>query len=203
MIRIAIVADDVLVRQGLALLLRERGFSVIGGAPGTHDSRIAGLSEQGQIDLILFDPGDLSRSAALERLREFRRRAAPCRMLFLSSYPDAEYAREVLERGANGVLLKWEQPETLFEAARRVVRGEEYLSSRLRPAKRPLTKREQEVLALIVRGGSNQSIAGELGVSMKTVETHRAHVLKKLGADGIVGLVHHLLGEGLGEGSGP
>jgi two-component system, NarL family, response regulator NreC len=128
-------------------------------------------------------------------------------VVVLTMHAEEEYVLRALAAGAGGYVLKLAEPEAVVEAIGRAVKGELYLDPAvagpvarraIQPAKAdPLTAREREVLECIARGLTNRQIAEELFVSVNTVETHRRHLLEKLGVHSRAGLVAQALARGL------
>ncbi len=209
MIRLLLADDHRLVREGLrALLEREPGFEVIAEA---GDGRAAvELVAELRPEIVLLDlamPG----VNGLEALEGIRQASPKTKVLLLSMFADEEYILRAAWGGAAGYLLKDSPVDELLEAIRAAGSGRFYLSRRIaderldrlisRGTKRGLlTPREREVLALIARGLKNSEIAQELGLSPKTVSTHRASLMAKLGLHTKAGLTGYALLKGLGFG---
>jgi two-component system, NarL family, response regulator NreC len=159
-------------------------------------------------DVLLLDlnmPGTLTSLEALPLVRERSERTAT---VVLTMQEDPEYARRALRAGALGYVLKEAADAELVEAVRRAADGETYLNPSLgvklatmpeRPAGPPddLSERELEVLRLIALGHTNAEIGEQLFLSVRTVETHRAHVQQKLGRSTRAELVRYALDHGL------
>jgi DNA-binding NarL/FixJ family response regulator len=151
--------------------------------------------------------------SGLQVAAELRRRAPGTRVLILSMHDNTEYVLETVRAGAHGYLLKDTAAVELRGAIRAVRRGESYfsppiasrVSAALRGALEPqspgtldqLTAREREVLVGVARGRTNREIALELGISHRTVETHRESLMKKLGIRTVAGLTRLALEAGL------
>jgi DNA-binding NarL/FixJ family response regulator len=207
-IRILIVDDHAVVRLGLRLLLeREADFEIVGEA-GTADEgvRAARLEKP---DLVLLDVVMPGRSG-LEAAAEIRDAAKGARLLILSMQDDPTYVREAFAAGASGYLLKEAADTELVAAIREVASGGRYvhptLGARLaqaevdaarRAAEDPLSDREREVLRLLALGHTNQEIAKQLFISVRTAETHRAHIMQKLGLGTRAELVRYAIANGL------
>jgi DNA-binding NarL/FixJ family response regulator len=137
--------------------------------------------------------------------------AAPeTKVLVLSMQDDPRYVREAFEAGASGYVLKEAADTEVVAAVRAVAAGERYLhpalgarlvaaeaEERKRAASDPLSEREQEILRLLALGHTNQEIAKMLYISVRTAETHRAHVMQKLGLSSRAELVRYALAAGL------
>lgn len=172
MVRILIVDDHPVVREGLARLLAERGAAVVGLAgSGEEGFRLA--QETGP-DLVVWDlamPG--GGTAGLRRLRA----ALPAaKILVLTALDDPALGQEVRAAGADGLLFKASSAEEVWRGICACLRGEGPF-----PALTPLSPREEEVLRLLGEGRSNRELAQELGISVKTVESHLEALKAKLG----------------------
>jgi len=205
-IRIVIADDHAVVRSGFRLLLeREDDLEPIGEA-GDGQEAVALVSRL-RPEVVLLDvvmPG----GGGIEAAAEIRRVAPETRILMLSMQDDPTYVREAFAAGATGYVLKEAADNELVEAVRRVAAGEQYvhpsLGARLvaEPARSvepadSLSEREREVLRLLALGYTNQEIAAQLFVSVRTVEAHRAHILTKLRVSTRAELVRHAIDTGL------
>lgn len=213
-IRIVVADDHAVVRQGIRRVLDdEPGFVVVGEA-ATGGEVLAAI-ESTDPDVVLLDLG-MPEMGGLDVLRRLREADGPSpRILVLSMYDEAEYVLRAVEAGADGYLLKDEaEPTMLRTAVRAVHAGGSYFSSTaaaalarsLRqtgdgaPEPDPLaelTDREREVLALIASGQTNREMAAELGISRRTVETHRENLMRKLEIHSVAGLTRLALEQGL------
>jgi NarL family two-component system response regulator LiaR len=191
-IRVLIVDDHAVVREGLRTFLQlQDGLEVVGEA-GDGDEALP-LAEEVTPDVILMDLV-MPKLDGVGAMRELRQRVPGARVIVLTSFLDDDRLMPAIRAGAAGYLLKNVQPQELARAIRLADAGETLIdpavAARLveavadgNPAEpeQPLTPREREVLDLIARGFSNKRIALELGVAEKTVKTHVSHVLAKLG----------------------
>ncbi|MCK4602499.1 MAG: response regulator transcription factor [Phycisphaerae bacterium] len=145
----------------------------------------------------------------LDICRELTRKARDCAVLVLTMHDDEQFVVRALEYGASGYLLKDAAPEELTEALRAVVRGELYLGSGISrsvldrinkgendPYDR-LTTRERQVLQLIAEGRTNRWIAKELGLAVKTIDTHRTRLMRKLNIHDQTSLVKFAIRKGM------
>jgi DNA-binding NarL/FixJ family response regulator len=210
-VRVIIADDHAMVREGIKSVLERAGFEVVGEA--SSGTEVLPLAERVQPDVAVLDismPGETGLQAAA-RLRQ----ALPhVRVLILSMYDNTEYVLESVRAGAHGYLLKDGAAQELANAIRAVQNGEAYFSpavaARLSAAVRGdiereqrrtsldlLTGREREVLAGIAKGLTNKEIAAELGISHRTVETHRESLMRKLGIRTVAGLTKFSLEAGL------
>ncbi len=210
MTTILLADDHQLVRQGLrALLAAEPDYTVVGEA--ANGLEVAPLVEELQPDVLIIDlmmPG----LNGLEVTRRISQRAPETRIIILSMHADEEYVRQALHRGAAGYLLKDAGTAELELAVKAVARGETYLSPAVskqvvadyvrRSNGEPnvlerLTPRQREVLRFISEGTTTQQIARQLNLSTKTVETHRAQLMERLGIHDVAGLVRFAIRMGL------
>ncbi|RAS59784.1 LuxR family two component transcriptional regulator [Lentzea atacamensis] len=185
MIRLVIVDDHPVVRDGLRGMLAAADFEVVGEA-ASGDEAVAVVTAVSP-DVVLMDlrmPGSDGLSA-IERLRDH-----PCRVLVLTTYDTDRDVLPAIKAGATGYLLKDTPRDDLQRAIRATYAGEAVLSpavaTRLlgqvrEPASEPLSARELEVLALVARGSTNRAVAAALFISEATVKTHLLHVYAKLG----------------------
>jgi len=211
-ITVLIADDHPVVREGLRFLLeRERDISVVGAACDGWSA--LQLTDELRPHVILMDISmpQLDGLAATQRIR----RSHPnVRVLILSGHSDDKTMQRVLSSGAAGFLAKDSPGEVFAEAIRETCRGNTCfhpdIKQRLqKPAARGngnvaggahscrLTFREVEVLQLIARGRANKQTANELGISIKTVEKHRQHVMEKLGIHDTAGLTRYAISAGL------
>jgi two-component system response regulator NreC len=201
-----LIADDhAVVRSGLRMLLEaEPDFEVVAEAGDVPETirRLKGFKP----DVLLLDlhmPGGPS----LEAFPEMLAASPGTRVVVLTMQNSPGFVREALRAGALGYVTKEAADAELVEAVRLAARGEPYLHPKLgaRLATEPaqdgppgnLTEREAEVLRLIALGHTNTEIAGQLFLSVRTVESHRAHVQQKLGLSTRAELVHYALEHGL------
>jgi DNA-binding NarL/FixJ family response regulator len=200
-IRVLLVDDHQLVRDGLRSRLGETpGICVVGEA-GTGAEALA-LATQCQPDLMLLDIG-LPDMSGLDVAEQLSTVAPNTRALMLSMYDNREYVISAIRAGAAGYVLKDASSKEIIAAIRAVAAGGSYYSATLTTAlatggSEPplLTEREREILILVARGNSNKRIAQQLDVSVRTVETHRLNLRKKLGIETPAGLIRYALQQG-------
>lgn len=209
-IRVLVADDHTIVRTGIRHVLEgEPGFDVVGEASNGSDA--LALAGELRPDVVVLDismPG----ASGLQVAARLRTGSSPPRVLILSMHDNPEYVLESVRAGAHGYLLKDTAATELRTAIRAVCRGDSYFSPpvarRLSAAVRgeldaepagldQLTGREREVLEGIARGRTNKEIAAELGISFRTVETHRESLMKKLQIRTIAELTRFALGAGL------
>lgn len=208
MIRVLIVDDHAVVRAGLRMLLdAEPDIEVVGDA-GSIDQAIFEARAL-KPDVILMDVVMPGRSG-IEGSPAVLREAPDAKLLVLSMQDDPTYVREAFAAGASGYVLKEAADTELVAAIREVAGGAQYvhpsLGARLAAAEGdphgqadddPLSEREREVLRLLALGHTNQEIAKMLYISVRTAETHRAHIMQKLRLSTRAELVRHALAHGL------
>ncbi len=210
-IRVLLADDHALVRAGFRLLLGQTsGITVVGEASTGHEA--LRLVETLLPDVVLMDismPG----LNGLEAVRRIAEQFPRVRVVILSMHANEEYVRQALRSGANGYLLKDAATAELELAVRAVYRGNTYLSPQIsrqvvedylqregEPSPGPfelLTARQREVLQLIAEGHTTRQIAQMLGVSVKTVETHRQQLMDRLDIHDVPGLVRYAIRIGL------
>jgi Response regulator containing a CheY-like receiver domain and an HTH DNA-binding domain len=213
MLRILIADDHAIVRTGLTYLLgAQPRMEVIGTASDGKEAVEKTLSLHP--DIVLMDlsmpPGE-NGLFATERIRE---ESPETKILILTMHDDEEYLFHVLRAGASGYILKSANDLDLVNAIRTVAKGDAYLYpsatklliqeylNRVQHGEdiedyHVLTDREQEILVLTAKGYSNKEIADQLVLSVKTIETHKAHVMEKLHLKTRPELVHYALKKGL------
>jgi two-component system response regulator NreC len=204
-----VIADDhAVVRKGLRLLIdAEPGLRVVAEAGTAHDAlRMARAHRAGVLVLDLNMPG----GSSLEAIPEIRQEAPMTAIVVLTMQNDPAFARQALQSGAAGFVLKEAADDELLEAIRLAASGGTYLNPSLgarlaaappEPAGPPddLSERELSVLRLIALGHTNSEIAGELHLSVRTVESHRAHIQQKTRRSSRAELVRYALEHGLVE----
>ena len=205
-ITIVLADDHAVVRSGLRMVLdREADFEVVSEA-GDADTAVRTVlgHKPSVLVLDLNMPGQLTSLEAIPRVSEV---SPGTRVVVLTMQEDPEFARQALRAGAAGYVLKEAADDELVEAVRRVAAGDTYLNPSLgarlaaappEPAGPPddLTEREVEVLRLIALGHTNAEIASQLYLSVRTVESHRAHIQQKLGRATRAELVRYALDHG-------
>ncbi|MGZ4262081.1 MAG: response regulator [Solirubrobacteraceae bacterium] len=208
--RILVADDHGIVRSGIKLLLeRQADLQVVAEASDGVEAVEQALATHP--DLCILDVG-MPRKTGLQAAREIRSFLSETRVLMLSMHDDEHYLFEALKAGAAGYVLKREADQDLVGAVRAVGRGEAFLTNAAErsiirdwmsgsangPAI-PLTPREEEVVKLIAEAHTNAQIAQVLHLAEKTVESHRANVLRKLGMRDRVELVRYAIRRGLVE----
>jgi DNA-binding NarL/FixJ family response regulator len=204
-----LVADDHgIVRAGIKLLLeRQPDLNVVAEAADGVEAVSHALAARP--DMCILDVG-MPRMTGLQAAREIRAQLPDVRVLILSMHDDEHYLFEALKAGASGYVLKREADQDLVGAIRAVERGEAFLTNAAERSiirrwmadgnegpRIPLTPREEEVVKLIAEAHTNAQIARILHLAEKTVESHRANVLRKLGMRDRVELVRYAIRRGL------
>ena len=209
-VRLVLADDHALVRQGLrALLEKIEGVTVVAEVGNGKDAVNSAITHEA--DIVLMDikmPG----LNGLEALIRLRRESPGVRVVMLSMYAGDEYFQMALDAGASGYLLKDADRAELERALNAVARGETYLTpmvaqyavqscrdvkSRKKRPLEALTSRQREILQLIVEGNTSKEIATRLSLSPRTVESHRADIMERLGVSDLPGLVLIALRAGL------
>ena len=212
MIRVVIADDHHLVRQGIrALLERVDDIEVIGEA---DDGAAAIALVESQAPEVLVTDISMIGINGLDAVRTIAARHPGTEVVILTMYSSEVMVRQALKNGARGYLLKDAMADELITAVRAASRGATYLSPAIsdalldgmnsgeteaagRGAGETLTPREREILMLVCDGETNQAIANRFGISVKTVERHRANLMNKLGVQNLVGLVRTAIQQGL------
>jgi DNA-binding NarL/FixJ family response regulator len=206
-VRILIADDHGVVRSGLKLLLdRQSDIEVVAEAEDGIEALEKVLATKP--DVAILDVA-MPRMTGLQATHEIKKQAPDTQVLILSMHDDERYLYEALRAGASGYVLKAAAGEDLLDAVRAAGRGEPFLTPAAqqtlirdflaRGAQPELTPREQEVVKLIAEAHTNKEIAEILHLSEKTVESHRANVLQKLGMRDRVELVRYAIRHGLVE----
>jgi DNA-binding NarL/FixJ family response regulator len=216
-IQVMIAEDHMVVRQGLKALLEEEG-----------DIRIVGEAENGRVavemahrlrpDVIIMDIA-MPLLNGLEATRQILKAHPQTRIILLSAYKDDAYIEQATALGAVGYLIKQTSLDALAKVIREVHRGRVFFSPAvakhlIHPEQRlpiredlirkkvaHLTSRETEVLQLVAEGQANKQVAGSLGISIKTVEKHRQHLMDKLAIHDTAGLTRYAISAGIIESS--
>ncbi len=207
-IRVLVVDDHAVVRSGLKLVLEsEDGIEPVGEAGSAREAIFEARSLKP--DVILLDVVLPDRSG-LEIIPTLLKETPEAKVLVLSMQDDPQYVREAFSAGASGYVLKEAADTEVVAAVREVAGGGRYVhpelgarlvaadtEERRRADEDPLSEREAEVLRLLALGHTNQEIAQQLFVSVRTAETHRAHILQKLRLSSRAELVRYALDQGL------
>lgn len=208
MIRILIVDDHAIVRQGLRRILEEAKGMKVGGEAANGLEALKVLRTE-KYDVILLDIS-MPEKNGIDTLKVILERNKEAKVLILSMYPEDQYAVRLMKAGASGYLTKETAPEQLVEAIRNVVAGKKHISPTLaelllqecgldsaKPLHKMLSDREYQVLRLIGSGKQVSEIAELLSLSVKTVSTYRAHILEKMKLRNNAELTYYVMQNGL------
>jgi DNA-binding NarL/FixJ family response regulator len=199
-----LVDDHAVVREGYRRLLERSGTISVASEAGTADEAYLRFCNDSP-DVVVMDIS-LPGASGIEGLRRILSRTPDAKVLMFSMHEEAIYASRALDAGARGYVTKASAPEILVEAVESVAAGHRYISGdvmervALHPALDPaqsLSDREFEVLELLARGETVESIATKLGITAKTVANHQSAVKQKIGADNGAQLVHAAIRLGL------
>jgi DNA-binding NarL/FixJ family response regulator len=208
--RILIADDHGIVRGGMKLLIdRQPDMDVVAEAEDGVDAFEQAVRVRP--DLCVLDVS-MPRMTGLQAARQIKAHLPDTQVVMLSMHDDQKYVFDALKAGASGYVLKREVDNALLDAIRAVHRGEAFLTNAVERSlvrdwmsdgsegpEEPLTPREQEVLKLIAEAYTNKEIASTLHLAEKTVESHRANLLRKLGMRDRVELVRYAIKRGLTE----
>jgi two-component system response regulator NreC len=205
-IRVVLADDHELVRQGLKALLEREGFQVAGEASNGQEA--VRLVPTVSHDVVILDIS-MPILNGLDAARELQKSAQRTRTILLTQHDEDQYVTEALRAGVRGYVLKNQAATDLVQAIQQVCRGEIYLSpsisrtvveaflSKTALPTDPLTSRERQVLQLVGEGKSSKEIAALLGISIKTTESHRTRLMRKLDIHELASLVRYAIRRGL------
>jgi DNA-binding NarL/FixJ family response regulator len=205
-IRVVLADDHVLVRQSLKSLLEREGFQVVGEASDGQEAirRVESLHP----DIAVMDIS-MPILNGIDAARELSRSFPKTKSILLTQHDEDQYISEALEAGVKGYVLKSQVASDLVQAIKQVSRGQAYLSpgvsravmdafrSKSKKSRDPLTARERQVLQLIAEGKSTKDIASLLGISVKTAESHRTRLMRKLDIHETASLVRYAVRRGI------
>lgn len=208
-IRLLLVDDHPIVRKGLSSCLARHEHLVVVGEAADGREALAKAKEL-LPDVMLLDL-DMPNMSGLAVSQVLRKELPQVKVIILSMHQRVEYLLSILQSGARGYVLKETPPEELVKAIETVNAGDSYFSPEIArlalnrfvqgngegPDLATLTNREQEVLVLIAEGLSNKEIASHLNVGVRTIETHRERIMRKLGIHSIAGLTRFAIAKGL------
>ena len=212
-IRVLVVDDHAVVRSGLRRVLdADAGIETVGEAADAERAVFEAIETNP--DVVLLDvmmPG----KTGIEGMPALQQAVPGVKVLVLSMQDDPRYVREAFDAGASGYVLKEAADTEVVAAVKAVAAGERYVhptlgaklvaadaEERRRAERDPLSEREREVLRLLTLGHTNQEIASMLYISVRTAETHRAHIMQKLQLRSRAELVRYAIAEGLIDPSG-
>lgn len=207
-ITVLLVEDHTVVREGFRRMLELKpDLKVVGEAQDGRQG--VAMTQKLRPDVVLMDIA-MPLLNGLEATRQLTKALPGVRVLILSAHNDEAYLQSAVEAGAVGFLLKQTSAHEVCEAIREIHRGKTFFSGSLghrpqavpgRPAPKrmgiQLTSREAEVLQLIAEGKPNKGTAAELGISIKTVEKHREHLMEKLDIHDTAGLTRYAIAAGI------
>ena len=213
MIRILLADDHALMRRGIRdLLTTDSEIDILGEASDGREA--VRLAQKLRPDVMIMDLA-MPELNGLDAIRQIRKDVPEIELLVFSMHDSEELIREVFAAGARGYVLKSDVALYLVEAVKSLARHKPFFTPRIseailhslvstaapgqveptRPG--PLSSREREILQLLAENKSNKDIAKALGISVRTVETHRRSVMQKLDANSIVELVHYAIRNGI------
>jgi two-component system, NarL family, response regulator NreC len=204
--RILLADDHIIVRQGFRALLEREGLEVVAEAANGHEAvRLAGelLPDVAVLDFAM------PLLNGLDAAKEIRRRSPRTRTILLTVHSEDHYVLEALQAGVHGYVVKTQAAADLVQAIREIRGNAIYLSptisravveaylDKATPPGDVLSSRERQVLQLVAEGKTTKEIAGVLGVSIKTADSHRARIMRKLDIHDTAGLVRFAIRRGL------
>jgi len=204
--RVLLADDHVIVREGLKNILLQEGFEIAGEA--SDGKRAVELAKGIRPDIALID-FSMPVLNGIDAAREIHGLLPQTKTILLTMYKEEQYVLEALRAGIKGYVLKTQAGVDLVRAIRAILQGETYLSPGISEgvvkaalakgdaAMDPLTQREREVLQHIAEGKTNKEVSQQLGMSVKTVESHRRNIMTKLNIHETAGLVRHAIKIGL------
>jgi two-component system, NarL family, response regulator NreC len=205
-LRIVLVDDHTMVRQGLKAILQSEGFDIVADAADGRDG--IKQCESTRPDIAVFDISMPSLNG-IEAARELLRHNPGTKVILLTMHNDEKYVLEGLRAGVVGYVLKTKAAAELVQAIREVHRGGVYLSPSISRtvveaylannsvSADPLSAREREVLQLVAEGHTTKEVATVLGISVKTAESHRTNIMEKLDIHDTAGLVRYAIRRGV------
>lgn len=207
-LRVLIADDHPLLRQGLRALLEREGFAVVGEAADGKEA--VKLARQAKPDVAIMDLS-MPLLSGLEASRTIQGEGLAKGVVLLTVHREDHYVLEALRAGIRGYVLKSQAPEDIAAAVRQVAGGGVYLSSglsevlldayvnRREPVDDPLSPRERQVLQLVAEGKTTKEVAVVLDISVKTADSHRSRLMKKLDIHETAGLVRYAIRRGVVE----
>lgn len=213
MIKLAVVDDHAVVRSGLMMLLNAKDdMEVIGEA--SEGNEAVEMAMQLRPDVILMDLNMPHGKDGLTATKEIKQQLPETAVLILTMHDDEQYLFQAIHAGASGYILKSAPHHELMTAIRTVAAGDAYLyptatkrlmgeyldqlqNGSVKDRTEQLSEREKEIVSLVAKGYSNKEIAEQLIISVKTVETHKSHVMEKLGFKTRPELVKYAMKKGL------
>ncbi len=205
-LRILLADDHVIVRQGLRSLLERAGYEIVGEADDGQQA--IELAQKLHPDIAVLDVA-MPNLNGIDAARGIRKVSDQTKVILLTMYTQKKFVLESLRAGVRGYVIKSTAANELLQAIRTVCRGNPYLTPEVakvmvdgylaggdeQPAS--LGDRERQVLQLVAEGKTTKEIASSLDISVKTAESHRAHLMEKLHIHDTAGLVRYAIREGL------
>ena len=204
--RLLLADDHLIVREGLKNLLLNEGYEIV--AEASNGQEAVEMAEKLDPDVAVLDIS-MPRCSGINAAGEIHKVRPQIKLVLLTMYKEEQYALEALRAGIKGYILKTQAAADLVQAIRTTLQGDIYLSPGISEcvvnaalAKNsanvnPLAGRERQILQLIAEGKGNKEIARQLDMSVKTVESHRGNLMKKLDVHETAGLVRHAIKIGL------
>jgi DNA-binding NarL/FixJ family response regulator len=205
-VRILLADDHKIVRQGLRSLLEGEGFEVV--AEASNGLEAVQLAEKHHPEVAVLDVS-MPMLNGIDATKEITRTCPRTKTILLTMHSEDRYVLNSLRAGVRGYLLKSRAADDLIQAIHEVTRGSLYLSpgisatvvqaylSATEVAADPLSDRERQVLQLVAEGKTSKEVATILGISVKTAESHRNHIMEKLDIHDVAGLVRYAIRSGL------
>lgn len=203
--RVLLADDHLIVRESLRYVLLQEGFEVVAGVSDGREA--VNLAKKLRPDVAVID-FSMPLLNGIDAARAIRTVSPRTRIILLTMYNEDHFVLEALRAGIKGYVLKTQATADLIQAIRTLMEGASYLSPGISdsvvkaalaraPVTDPLTQREREILQLIAEGKTNKEICQQLGISVKTVESHRRNVMVKLDIHETASLVRHAIKIGL------
>lgn len=206
-IKVLLAEDHTIVREGIKSLLASQGnISIVGEASDGREA--VEMARRLLPDLVIMDIS-MPLLNGLEATRQIREKLPQCKILVLTVHDNREYVHQILKAGASGYLVKKTAASTLFEAIQAVYQGEAFFSPSISKIlmedfiekrgedEEPLSPREREILQLVAEGRSNKEISEILCLSVKTIESHKENIKRKLGIQDHAGMIKYAIRKGL------
>ena len=204
--RLLLADDHALVRQGLKAFLERQGFQVVCEAADGQEA--LQTAEKTLPDVAIVDI-TMPVLNGIDAARELKKSSPKTKVILLTKHDEDQYVTEALRAGVRGYVLKSQVVDDLVHAIEEVCKGSIYLSPSISrvvvdaylsvtnaPAD-PLSARERQILQLVGEGKSTKEVAAQLGVSVKTAESHRSRLMRKLNIQGTAGLVRYAIRRGM------
>jgi two-component system response regulator NreC len=204
--RVLLADDHALIRQGLKALLERQGCQVVCEASNGQETLRSVEKTRPDVAIVDISMPVLN---GVDAARELKKSSPKTKVILLTEHDEDQYVTEALRAGVRGYVLKSQAADDLVHAIREVCRGSVYLSpnisravadayvSKTYTSADPLSGRERQVLQLVGEGKSTKDVAAQLGISVKTAESHRARLMKKLDIHETASLVRYAIRHGL------